>query len=347
MVVATTWIDAWREVGISGPEDETARISVRSLGNDVDVEIVTSACRYRLRSKSMAGPGSEEIAVHLDGPLSEATTDRIRMGKSGTDPAAETAHGGDGGLGLPASRPSPWAATRDYDRASFGVGVPGSERKRRVQLTTQDNPVAAEAVTERISILGAGRKANATNQETRATSPATDPRDLPQLFTPMAEFGAGPSLSAGAGRDRGAIVSWAVETVWRQVPSRLVLGLMILGRDVTVTHARGEGARCLQGARGQLDEWPAAVVLRAPSRMRFGSDSITLWFRNADGTRQSVEVQSAIWAPLDAEKDAGRDGASPMRTVVMAIDAPRATGFTEGEMSAFGYLAQIVAARLT
>jgi hypothetical protein len=314
-VHARSWIEAWQNANVGAAEDDTARITVRSTADVVDVEIAMSGTTYRVRSV----PPADEVT------LSEAVTERVPVrsnrDRSGaaTDPDLSAASN--------APRPAPVA-----ERGHAGGERRVSARRATIQAVEAVRPAPGAVEPPK-------RKASVGLQTAKA---APDPRDLPQLFTPMAEFSSG--LVKASGRERSAIIDWAVDTVWQQVPARLVLGLRIIGRDITVSAARGDGADAYRGARASGAEWPAAIDLSREARMSFGDDPVALWLRALDNGRYPLEVRSVIWHPVrHAAPTPDRDG---VRHVLMVIDAARPNGFTDGEMSALRYLCQMVATRL-
>jgi hypothetical protein len=327
-VEASSWVEAWQACIRGEAEDETARINVRSLGQSIDVDIQTSQMRYRVRSLGDASPTSL---------LEDATLRLARLQDEATDAGVD---------GLPPDTDSsPRPVTRDYDAAPMHQApVDRTTRKHRRRLdSTQDHPSAPAPPPDPPPV-----KVEATIRSESPTSrprgPRGDPRDLPQLFTPMAEFGA---LNNNVhGRDRSTVLQWAIDTVWQQVPARAVLTLQILGREISITHARGDADRTLRGSRASLDQWPAAMDLRGASRMRFGPEPLAIWFRTLDNMRHALDVTSAMWTPLGARDQRRTDTAKGQSTVLLVIDAARPSGFTEGEFSALCYLNQLIGTRL-
>jgi hypothetical protein len=139
------------------------------------------------------------------------------------------------------------------------------------------------------------------------------------------------------------VLQWAIDTVAHQIPSRLVLGLELAGDAIVITHARGEGDRALRAARSDVASWPSVLDLSGPNRMRLAGDPLVTWWRDKAGVRHALEVRAAMWTHLELAATAARPAA---RFALLVIDPPRASGFTEGELSALGYLTRMVAPRL-
>ncbi len=313
-VHAGSWIEAWQNANVGAAEDDTARITVRSSGDVVDVEIALSGATYRVRS----------VPSEVENTLDQSITERLPMRPNrdrivaATDPELVASHSTTRTLGV-------------QPRRDIGADRRVSARRPTVQAMEAGRPApsAVEPPKRRAPVVPGHS----------ALTP--DPRELPQHFTPMADFSSG--LVKAAGRDRNAVIEWAVDTLYQQIPARLVLGLRVLGRDTSVAAARGEGAATYRGARAGVADWPAVIDTHREARMSFGRDPVALWFRGASEARYPLEVASVIWHPVRPAASSERDG---VRHVLMVIDAARPNGFTDGEMSALRYLCQLVATRL-
>jgi hypothetical protein len=132
-------------------------------------------------------------------------------------------------------------------------------------------------------------------------------------------------------------MAWAVDTVARQVPARLALGLEVSAGVITITQARGEDERALREARAELAHWPIALDLGSENRLKLGGEPLVTWWRDRAGVRHALELRAAMWTSFTS--------ADGTRRALFVIDPPRAAGFTEGEWTALQYLTRLVAER--
>ena len=213
-------------------------------------------------------------------------------------------------------------------------------RARRRPDTTDERPAVSRGAEHQRAAL------SPTSPGASAVSTAAPParwREGPQSFTPMADFGlALPPLGAAARSLSAAdVMRQAVDTVAHQVPARLVVGLEFSPEAVTILHARGDGDRALRAGRSDVASWPPLLDLSRPNRVRLATDPLVTWWRDQAGVRHALEVRAAMWSSLEAPPSH-----APNRLALLVIDPPRASGFTESELSALCYLTRVVAPRL-
>jgi len=174
------------------------------------------------------------------------------------------------------------------------------------------------------------RKQLATGR-TRAFVAASG-EQLPQMFRSIQPDEVGPESLEEA-------LQWAAETAWHHVPCALAL---VLSSDdgviAEVVAARGERARESLGCRVMCAAGPAQLG-RSASLTRF-AEAQPLHFDPFEGEVWELAVGSLLSVPIVLP-----DGELTGLGLVL-FNAPRASGFTQSELSAVTYLARTLADRL-
>jgi hypothetical protein len=380
-LVAASWHDAWQALKDRRDDADAARIRNRTAGEVVDVEIHTGHQRIRIQSDPLAASRPTEAMATVAQGLAEARTppaSEPRAPHAATarivDPWSSPERREDADALIVPGRP-PDAARRPplppLTPSGFDETLPALSAEAFQGLSTWSGREPATAATVR-PVARARRRPDTTEETLPAPSRTADHggvrpvvarptvpdgvslklppdgdrlREGPQTFSPMADFGF--ALPASRQADgpvaTSGILQWAIDTVAHQVPSRLVLGLELAGDALVITHARGEGDRALRAARSDAASWPAALDLSSPNRLRLAGDPLVTWWRDKAGVRHALELRAAMWACIELAATPARPAA---RFALLVIDPPRVSGFTEGELSALGYLTRMVAPRL-
>lgn len=156
-----------------------------------------------------------------------------------------------------------------------------------------------------------------------ATDTDLEAASLPQQYRPV--------LSELAPPSGAALLEWAADTAWQQIPC--ALSLCLSGADaLVVVAARGLRAREALGGRVARTGAPGQLW-RASHRIRYAEGS-PVAFEHPDGGRLELRVDSALCVPVT-------DGAEPI--LLLLLNAPRPGGFTDAEARALAYLARTVA----
>ncbi len=365
-LVAASWHDAWQALRDRRDDADAARIRNRSAGDVTDVEIHTLHQRLRIQSDphvaarttealpTIAPPDAADRAIARPARAAGAATVRIPEPPTGSSEATDALIIRIHGRSPELTRRTP---QQPLTPSGFDETMPALTSETFQGLSNWSGREPATAATVR-PVARARRRPDTTEESLpapRAGPPGLRERPTvpdgaaasPSTFTPMADFGfALPASRQGGQRPpvaAGAVLQWAIDTVAHQVPARLVLGLEVGPQVVTIWQARGEGDRALRGARAGLDQWPAALDLSQSSRLRLAGEPLVTWWRDQAGVRHALEVRAAMWTTLE---DAATPTRSTGRLALLVIDPPRSSGFTEGELSALGYLARMVAPRL-
>lgn len=227
-----------------------------------------------------------------------------------------------------ASKSSP-ASTRVDSR---GPG-PASDRRVRVDLPDLSRTPSRESTSPAVPRLkpasgrstslpdaipdgGRAGEPNASELEGEATS-------LPQQYRPVLHDLAPPSGDA--------LLDWAVELAWQQIPC--ALSLCLGGAEpLVVIAARGLRGREALGGRLHRDGAPGQLW-RLSHRIRY-AEGTPVVIEHPDGGRIELRVDSALCVPIAV-------GAEPLS--LLLFNSPRPTGFTDGEARALAYLARTVA----
>ncbi len=178
-----------------------------------------------------------------------------------------------------------------------------------------------------------------------ALSRASEAREnLPQQFRPV-------QLTATPPSGDGLLI-WAADAAWQSVPSTLALVLLEDPKDaLTVVAARGQHEREAQGCRLVREGNRSQLLCRVANRIRY-SEPIRLRFAHPDGRTWDVEVDSALCVPVPAAALGPGPGSSrgkhggPGLLSLLLLNAPRTSGFTDGEASSLAYLAHTIATHL-
>lgn len=222
----------------------------------------------------------------------------------------------------------PWRdAPRPTDTlvADRGPG-PASDRRVRVDLAGLDisapraapapNPSSRRKKTE---------PAVPRPRQAAVTEPGLDQAaTLPQQFRPVLKELVPP---AGTG-----LLPWAADTSWQQIPCALALVLSGL-ETLVVLAARGQREREAVGGRLRRDGQRGQLMCRVAHRIRY-AEPLPMSIEHPDGARWDLWVDSALCMPI---------GDPDEELSLLLINAPRPTGFTDGEASALTYLARTVA----
>jgi hypothetical protein len=178
-----------------------------------------------------------------------------------------------------------------------------------------------------------------------ALARASEAREnLPQQFRPV-------QLTATPPSGDGLLI-WAADAAWQSVPSSLTLVLSEDPQDaLTVVAARGQHEREAQGCRLVREGSKSQLLCRVANRIRY-SEPARLRFAHPDGRTWDVFVDSALCVPVPTAAHGPGPGASggkhggPHHLSLLLLNAPRASGFTDGEASSLAYLAHTIATHL-
>lgn len=146
---------------------------------------------------------------------------------------------------------------------------------------------------------------------------------LPQQYRPVLNELVPPSGDA--------LLDWAAELAWQQIPCALSLCLGGV-EPLVVVAARGLRGRETLGGRLRRDGAPDKLW-RMSHRVRY-AEGAPVVIEHPDGGRIELRVDSALCMPISG-------GDEPLS--LLLFNSPRPTGFTDGEARALAYLARTVA----
>lgn len=215
---------------------------------------------------------------------------------------------------------------------SRGPG-PASDRRVRVDLPDLSRSTSREPTTPALPRLKpasdrSSSLAKAIQDGDRAGRPNIselegEASSLPQQYRPVLHELAPPSGDA--------LLDWAAELAWQQIPCALSLCLGGV-EPLVVVAARGLRGRETLGGRLHRDGAPGQLW-RMSHRIRY-AEGTPVVIEHPDGGRIELRVDSALCVPISA-------GAEPLS--LLLFNSPRPTGFTDGESRALAYLARTVA----
>lgn len=242
-------------------------------------------------------------------------------------------------VGVAASEPSSAAPQLAPKASPTGTRVdsrgpgPASDRRVRVDLPDLSRSTSREPTSPAVPRLRPAQDrspalADAILDMARAVPSGPPELDseatsLPQQYRPVLNELAPPSGDA--------LLDWAAELAWQQIPCALSLCLSGV-EPLVVVAARGLRGRETLGGRLRRDGAPDKLW-RMSHRVRY-AEGAPVVIEHPDGGRIELRVDSALCMPISG-------GDEPLS--LLLFNSPRPTGFTDGEARALAYLARTVA----
>jgi hypothetical protein len=210
---------------------------------------------------------------------------------------------------------------------------PASDRRVRVDLPDLSRASPREPTTPAVPRLGPAQLPGASLVDERVEGARTgsaarseldsEAASLPQQYRPV--------LNELVPPPGDAILDWAVELAWQQIPCSLSLCLSGV-EPMVVVAARGLRGREMLGGRLHREGAPGQLW-RMSHRIRYAEGAFVA-IEHPDGGRIELRVDAALCMPISGGED-------PLS--LLLLNTPRPSGFTDAEARALAYLARTVA----